>query len=393
MNSTPRRIAVLGSTGSVGTQALDVIREHEDMFRPVLLTADTSCNPLAEQIDEFNPEVAVLNDADAIDALKSRRPGGDTRLECGEDALLCVLREVECDIVLNAIVGFAGLRASFETIRSGKTLALANKESLVAGGQLLMRTAAENGVEIVPVDSEHSAIFQCLMTGQRAEVRRIILTASGGPFKNVPIDRFDAITPSEALEHPNWNMGPKISIDSATMMNKVLELIEARWIFDLNSSQIDVVIHPQSVVHSMVEFVDSSVIAQLSEPDMRLPILYALSYPDRIESNVGRIDFDKRTELTFEEPDTERFPALKLARTVLEAGGDAGAILNASNEIAVEAFLGESIGFRDITEIVAQTLELSEVNDCSTIDDIVNSDRDARKAASRLIDRRVRNKK
>jgi len=385
MPEFPRNIAILGSTGSVGRQALDVIRNNPHLFRVNLLTANHNDELLADQIAEFEPDVAVVVDSDSYSRLKGSISGTKTKIECGDDSLLNAVSGIDSDVVLNAIVGFAGLRVSFEVVSNRRILALANKESLVSGGELLMKRAAESGVEIIPVDSEHSAIFQCLKTGRKSEVRRIILTASGGPFLDTALEDFASITPAQALDHPNWDMGPKISIDSATMMNKVLEIIEARWLFDVKQSKIDVVIHPQSIVHSMVEFVDSTVIAQMSPPDMRIPIQYALGWPQRIESVVKRLNLSEVSRLTFQPPDSERFPALKLADTVLSKGGSSGAILNAANEIAVETFLAGRIRFDQVVEIVNQTLELIEVNDCLTVDDIVNSDLAARKAASELV--------
>jgi 1-deoxy-D-xylulose-5-phosphate reductoisomerase len=385
MANRPKRIVILGSTGSIGVQTLDVIESHPGSFEIVALAANKDWELLASQTNELVPKLAALADRSQIENLKNAIAAPEVELVSGLSAVSDLAALPDIDLVVNAVVGFAGLGATLAAVKAGNRLALANKESLVAGGELVSRVAAETETEIIPIDSEHSAIFQCLKAGRQSEIKRLILTASGGPFLDKPLEEFDAITPQEALKHPNWDMGRKITIDSATMMNKALEIIEAHWLFGVDPDRIDVMIHPQSIVHSMVEFFDSTVIAQLSRPDMRLPIRYALFYPDREPGTDGRIDFSRIPSLTFLEPDRERYPALATAYKVLETGGTAGAILNAVNEMAVEAFLDERIGFRMITEIVQQSLEQIEVKQHPDIDDIVRSDRQAREFAADLV--------
>lgn len=385
MANRPKRIVILGSTGSIGVQTLDVIESHPGSFEVVALAANKDWELLASQTNKFMPKLAALADRSEIENLRNAVTVPEVELVSGQNAVSDLAALPDIDLVINAVVGFAGLSATLAAVTTGNRLALANKESLVAGGELVTKAAAETKTEIIPIDSEHSAIFQCLKAGRPSEIKRLILTASGGPFLDKPLDEFDAITPQEALRHPNWDMGRKITIDSATMMNKALEIIEAHWLFGVDPDRIDVTIHPQSIVHSMVEFFDSSVIAQMSRPDMRLPIRYALFYPDREPGTDGRIDFSRLPGLTFLEPDRERFPALDTACRALGMGGTAGAILNAANEMAVEAFLEGRIGFRMITEIVQQTLEHIEVKQHPDIDDIVRSDRQARVCAADLV--------
>lgn len=385
MANRPKRIVILGSTGSIGVQTLDVIESHPGSFEVVALAANKDWELLASQTNKFMPKLAALADRSEIENLRNAVTVPEVELVSGQNAVSDLAALPDIDLVINAVVGFAGLSATLAAVTTGNRLALANKESLVAGGELVTKAAAETKTEIIPIDSEHSAIFQCLKAGRPSEIKRLILTASGGPFLDKPLDEFDAITPQEALRHPNWDMGRKITIDSATMMNKALEIIEAHWLFGVDPDRIDVTIHPQSIVHSMVEFFDSSVIAQMSRPDMRLPIRYALFYPDREPGTDGRIDFSRLPGLTFLEPDRERFPALDTACRALEMGGTAGAILNAANEMAVEAFLEGRIGFRMITEIVQQTLEHIEVKQHPNIDDIVRGDWQAREYAADLV--------
>jgi 1-deoxy-D-xylulose-5-phosphate reductoisomerase len=385
MANRPKRIVILGSTGSIGVQTLDVIESHPDSFEIVALAANKDWELLASQADKFRPALAALANQSEMENFKNAVTVPEVELVSGQSAVSDLASLPDIDLVVNAVVGFAGLGATLAAVKTGNRLALANKESLVAGGELVTRVAAETKTEIIPVDSEHSAIFQCLKAGRRSEIKRLILTASGGPFLDKPLDEFDAITPQEALKHPNWDMGRKVTIDSATMINKALEIIEAHWLFGVNPDRIDVMIHPQSIVHSMVEFFDSSVIAQMSRPDMRLPIRYALFYPDREPGTDGRIDFSQLPGLTFLEPDRERFPALEIAYRALGMGGTAGAILNAANEMAVDAFLEGRIGFGMITEIVQQSLEHIEVKQHPDIDDIVRSDRQAREYAADLV--------
>ena len=313
MANRPKRIVILGSTGSIGVQTLDVIESHPDSFEIVALAANKDWELLASQADKFRPALAALANQSEMENFKNAVTVPEVELVSGQSAVSDLASLPDIDLVVNAVVGFAGLGATLAAVKTGNRLALANKESLVAGGELVTKAAAETKTEIIPVDSEHSAIFQCLKAGRRSEIKRLILTASGGPFLDKPLDEFDAITPQEALKHPNWDMGRKVTIDSATMINKALEIIEAHWLFGVNPDRIDVMIHPQSIVHSMVEFFDSSVIAQMSRPDMRLPIRYALFYPDREPGTDGRIDFSQLPGLTFLEPDRERFPALEIA--------------------------------------------------------------------------------
>jgi 1-deoxy-D-xylulose-5-phosphate reductoisomerase len=385
MSHKPKRIVLLGSTGSIGQQTLDVIESHEGSFEVVALAAKSDWRLLASQVEKFRPMRAVLADESGITDLENAVHSGAAALRCGEQEVNSLAALPDIDLVVNAIVGFAGFQATLAALSAGNSLALANKESLVAAGELITKIASETGAEIIPVDSEHSAIFQCLSAGGNGEIKRLLLTASGGPFLQRALDDFDSITPQEALKHPNWSMGSKISIDSATMMNKALEIIEAHWLFRVDPDRIEVVIHPQSIVHSMVEFVDSSVIAQMSQPDMRLPIRYALFHPARIKGNDGKINFSSMPNLTFFEPDERRYPALQIAYSALEMGGTAGAIVNAANETAVDAFLNNRIGFRMISEIVRQSIEYVEVKQHPNIDDIVESDRLAREYAAGIL--------
>ncbi|MCD8073336.1 MAG: 1-deoxy-D-xylulose-5-phosphate reductoisomerase [Alistipes sp.] len=366
-----KRLAVLGSTGSIGTQTLDIIRRYPDRFRAVVLTTNTRWRELARQAAEFLPEYAVIADSTFEDKLREALSGLPVKVLAGPRELAAIAGQCQADVVVNALVGFSGLLPTVEAIRSGKTLALANKESLVAGGRLVMGLAEKNGVGIIPIDSEHSAILQCL-AGEMAPVKKLILTASGGALRDIPIDKLHSVTVQEALSHPNWEMGAKITIDSATMVNKGFEVIEARWLFDIDPADIEVVIHPQSVVHSMVEFCDGAVKAQLGTPDMHLPIQYALSYPERWETPVtdgfSLTDF---RELTFFEPDPNRYPALSTAYTVLGREGDRGCVLNAANEAAVGAFLDGRIGFLDITATIDHCLEKIAFSEISTLEDII----------------------
>jgi 1-deoxy-D-xylulose-5-phosphate reductoisomerase len=353
----PLRVAVLGSTGSIGTSTLDVIAAAPGLFSPFLLAAHRSVERLVEQAWACRPRHVVVIDPEAAGRIG---PGGlpaGTNLAVGPDALDDLVRAAEVDRVVSAIVGAAGLRSTWAAVEAGKTVALANKETLVMAGPLVTRLAERTGGSIVPVDSEHSAIHQALRSGTADEVARLILTASGGPFRTRSADTLAAVTPPEALKHPTWSMGPKITIDSATMMNKALELIEARWLFGLPAAKLAVLVHPQSIVHSMVEFVDGSVIAQLSPPDMRLPIQYALAYPRRIDGPARRFDFSRAIALEFEPPDPARFPAVRLGHTAAARGGTAGAALNAANEQAVAGFLDGALAFTDIAEVCERVLD------------------------------------
>jgi 1-deoxy-D-xylulose-5-phosphate reductoisomerase len=380
-----KKIAILGATGSIGRSALDVVTAHPGCFDVMALSAGRNVDLLCEQIKRFRPRLVVVYSEKEVDALKERNPLPGMDIGYGEDGLKRAATLPEVDIVLNALVGAAGLRASLETVRAGKYLALANKESLVVGGPLFEDIMTESGAKILPVDSEHSAIWQCLKAGKSTEVRRLLLTASGGPFRERDKETFGEITPEEALAHPTWKMGPKISIDSATMMNKGLELIEAVWLFSLPPGQIRIVIHPQSIVHSMVEYVDSSIIAQLSNPDMKLPIAYALFWPDRVPSENGQINLAQAGHLDFFEPDEGKFPALRLARVAAGMGGTAPAALNAANEVAVENFLDGRIAFTRITELIENILVKHNVLASPSLDDILLCDRETRRLTTEMI--------
>ena len=371
-----KKISILGSTGSIGTQTLDVVRANRDKFEVVAISANSSINLLLEQIKEFRPKyVAVYNEASAK-ALKEMIPS-DINIEVlsGMEGLVAISSLDEIDVLLTAIVGMIGLVPTLEAIKKGKTIALANKETLVTAGQLVMEEAKKNNVKILPVDSEHSAIFQCLNGENNKEIESLILTASGGPFRGKTKSELLNVTKNEALKHPNWSMGRKISIDSSTLMNKGLEVIEAKWLFDVNTDKIDVVVHPQSIIHSMVQFVDSSIIAQMGCPDMKLPIQYALTYPDRILNDFERLDFSKLNSLTFEKPDLETFPCLKLAYDSLNMGGTYSAVLNAANEVLVNEFLEDKIGFYDIPYYIEKTLDAHKSISKPSLEEILHIDK------------------
>jgi len=378
-------VVVLGSTGSIGCSTLDVIGASAGQFCLVGLSGHSNIELLASQAREFSPSFLVLTDPNQSKADIAGQIPSTSEVLHGDEGIRKLVTRSEVDVVVSAIVGSAGLWGTWAALEAGKRIALANKETLVTAGPLVMRLAAESGGEILPVDSEHSAIFQALATGRREEVRRVILTASGGPFRNHTKEQLTQVTVEEALRHPTWNMGPKISIDSATMMNKALEIIEARWLFDLRCDQIDVVIHPQSVVHSMVEFVDGSVIAQLSPPDMRLPIQYALTYPHRQQGVADRLDLTKALSLQFEPPDMDRFPALRLGLQVAQRGGTAGTVLNAANEAAVESFLAGELGFNDIVPSCRTVLEHHDFEETPTLDRLLDLDCWARQEIKRWV--------
>ena len=372
------RVAVLGSTGSIGTSTLDVIAASAGRFEPWLLAASRSVDALLEQAHRFRPAwVAVADPAAAGSIGVGALPRG-TRLAVGPDALAALVADPAVDRVVSAIVGAAGLRSTWAALEAGKTVALANKETLVMAGPLATRLAARTGGAILPVDSEHSAIHQALSCGTAGEVARIVLTASGGPFRTRASESLATVTPAEALRHPTWSMGPKITVDSATMMNKALELVEARWLFGMPADKLAVIVHPQSVVHSLVEFVDGSVVAQLSPPDMRLPIQYALSYPRRLPGPARRLDFTQAFTLDFEPPDPVRFPALRLGHEAAARGGTAGAVLNAANEEAVGRFLAGSLRFTDIAEVCARALDAHPFQADPTLDEVLRLDAWAR---------------
>lgn len=382
-----RHIAILGSTGSIGTQALDVIGQHPDLFEVELLTANNNSRLLIEQARRFNPASVVICNEDRYEEVFEALDPLDIKVFTGIDSICDLLRSPSIDIVLTAMVGFSGLRPTIAAIRAGKAIALANKETLVAAGSLVMPLARSCGPPILPVDSEHSAIFQCLQ-GEHARLEKILLTGSGGPFLHSSKAELAAATRQQALNHPRWKMGAKVTIDSASLMNKGLELIEARWLFGVDPADIEVVIHPQSIIHSMVQFSDGCVMAQLSQPDMRLPIQYALSYPQRIDLNTSRIDFAALAQLSFEKPDLDRFPCLQLAYDALEKGGNATCILNGANEVAVAAFLEDRIRFTDIPAVIAQTLERCQFVAEPDLDAIYSTDFEAKRLAAELIERK-----
>lgn len=380
-----KRIAIFGSTGSIGTQALDVIRSHSDMFEVEILTAHNNDELLIEQAFEFSPNAVVIGDENKYEKVKSALTAKGIKVFAGETALEEVAAFDSYDIMLAAIVGFAGLKPTLMAISKGKMIALANKETLVVAGDIVMQSALENRAPIIPVDSEHSAIFQCLVGEQRNPIEKIILTASGGPFLGKKPNFLVNVKRDHALQHPNWSMGAKISIDSATLMNKGLEMIEAKWLFNLQPEQIEVVIHPQSVVHSMVQFMDGSVKAQMGLPDMKLPIQYALGFPSRINNDFPRLSFKKYPTLSFEEPDFKTFRNLGLSIQALKAGGNTACVLNAANEIAVWAFLKNRIGFLDITAVVEKTMEKINFIDKPTLEEYFDSDGEARNFAASLL--------
>ncbi len=380
----PKHIAILGSTGSIGTQTLDVIRAHSDKLVVEVLTANSSADLLIQQAKEFKPNTVVIADESKYTQVKEALIDLDIKVFAGADSLSQVVQMGTVDTVVTAMVGYAGLKPTIEAIKAKKNIALANKETLVVAGDLITKLIKENHVFLTPIDSEHSAIFQCL-TGEPQEIEKVILTASGGPFRTKSIDELQKVTKAQALKHPNWEMGAKITIDSATMMNKGLEVIEAKWLFGVEADNIQVVVHPQSIVHSMVQFTDGSIKAQMGLPDMKLPIQYALSYPDRWHSDFERFDFTKYPQLTFEEPDFDKFRCLAIAYDALRKGGNAAAIINAANEIAVDAFLKEKIGFLDIANLVEKAINGIGFVDKPSYDDYVATDVETRKYISSII--------
>ena len=383
-----RRVAILGSTGSIGRQALDVIRQHRDLFEVELLTANNSSELLIAQAREFDVNSAVICNEEKYDEVASALQKDGIKVFAGMDSVCSLVGGSNIDIVLTAMVGFSGLASTVAAIKAGKAIALANKETLVAAGSIVTALAREHGVPLLPVDSEHSAIFQCLQGCGNNRISRIHLTASGGPFREWSREKIAAAGPREALRHPNWQMGSKITIDSATMMNKGLEVIEAKWLFDVEPEDIRVVVHPESIIHSMVEFADGAVIAQLGHPDMREPIQYALAYPQRLNLDNRKLDFAALGSLSFSAPDTERFPALGLAYEALRRGGNLACTMNAANEIAVAAYLREEISFYGISELVAETMDGVEFVASPSLDDIFATNEAAKEYASALIEKR-----
>ncbi len=379
-----KKIAILGSTGSIGVNTLDVIERNAAHFEVVSLAAGSNVDLFAEQIKKFNPRVASLFDASKIDLLKERLNGMDVEICSEEEGSIRVASEPDADLVVSGVVGSAGLVPTLSAIRAGKNIALANKETLVVAGELVLREADARGVKIIPVDSEHSAIFQVLNGENPKHIKRIILTASGGPFRTFSKEQMEHVTVAQALKHPNWSMGAKITIDSATMMNKGLEYIEAKWLFG-RDVVVDVVVHPQSIVHSMIEFVDTSVVAQLGIPDMRVPIAYAITWPDRFEADLPSLDWSQPSNLTFEAPDYEKFQCLTLAREVMDSGETFPAVLNAANEIAVQAFLDEQIAFKEIPEIIRMALDNHKSEPIRELDAVLRADQWAREEARKLV--------
>ena len=378
-----KQIAILGSTGSIGTQALQVIEEHPDLYEAYALTANNQVELLAEQARKFMPAAVVIANETKYLQLKEMLADLPIQVYAGADALCEIVEAKPIDVVLASMVGYAGLRPTMNAIKAGKAIALANKETLVVAGELINALAQQYHTPILPVDSEHSAIFQCLEPDNALE--KVILTASGGPFRTFSMEQLQHVTREQALKHPNWDMGAKITIDSATMMNKGFEVIEAKWLFGVRPDQIEVVVHPQSVIHSMVQYEDGAVKAQLGMPDMRLPIQYAFSYPQRIKASFDRLDFSKMTELTFEQPDMNRFRCLALAYEALNRGGNMACIVNAANEVVVSAFLKERISFLRMSEVIEQSMAKVPFIQTPTYEDYVATDAEARRIAESLI--------
>lgn len=380
-----KRVAILGSTGSIGTQTLDVVRQHPELFTVEVLTAQHNWELLVAQALEFVPNAVVIGNDDHYSKVKEALSGEPIKVFAGQKAIAQVVEMDTIDLVLTALVGYAGLIPTVHAIRAGKQIALANKETLVVAGELITALAKQHGVNIYPVDSEHSAIFQCLVGEFHNPIEKIILTASGGPFRGKDRAFLATVTREQALKHPNWEMGAKITIDSASLMNKGLEVIEAKWLFGLKIEQIDVVVHPQSIVHSLVQFEDGSLKAQLGLPDMRIPIQFALSYPDRLKSNFERFNFANYPQLTFEQPDKETFRNLQLAFDALATGGNAPCVLNAANEVAVEAFLNRQVGFLEMSDLIEETLSRSEFLAKPQLEDYIATDRKARELTQHLL--------
>ncbi|MBW9267348.1 MAG: 1-deoxy-D-xylulose-5-phosphate reductoisomerase [Candidatus Thiodiazotropha sp. (ex. Lucinisca nassula)] len=389
-------LTVLGSTGSIGVSTLDVVARHPEKYHIVALTAKSDVEGMLHQCERFKPKIAVMADTESANLLAKglSQKGISTEVLSGLRGLEIAAAIPDAEIVMAAIVGAAGLLPALAAVRAGKRLLLANKEALVVAGSLFMAEVAAHGAEILPIDSEHNAVFQCLPPGVEEKltaggVKRILLTASGGPFRTMPIEQLASVTPAQACAHPNWDMGRKISVDSATMMNKGLEVIEAHWLFGADAEEIQVVLHPQSIIHSMVEYVDGSVLAQLGNPDMRTPIAHALAWPQRIESGVDSLDLFQVARLDFNQPDLQRYPCLKLAYQAIQAGGTASVILNAANEVAVEAFLAERLGFIDIASVVDETLQRMPVENAEDLGALLDIDRQGRAIAEQVVYNRV----
>lgn len=380
-----KKISILGSTGSIGVNALNVVTQFPERFELIGLAAQRNITLLEEQIHQFHPKVVSVADENLGNKLKKRCADITIEVLTGENGAVQVATHPDVEMVLSSIVGFAGLIPTYQAVLANKHIALANKETLVVAGALIMPEVEKRSLTLLPVDSEHNAIFQSLQGHRREDFRKILLTASGGPFRNHTKGQLETVTLQDALKHPNWNMGRKITIDSATLMNKGLEVIEAHWLFGVAFEDIQVVVHPQSVIHSMVEYLDGSIIAELGVPDMRIPIAYALAYPEQFELNVPRLDLTKLGSLTFEEPDFEKFPCLRYAYEAGKVGGTAPAVLNAANEIAVDAFLHEKISFLDISRIIHRVMETYETKPLISLDDAIEADRWAREKARTLV--------
>lgn len=379
-----RLLAILGSTGSIGTQALEVVSEHADLFEIYALTANNNVDLLINQARQFMPEVVVIANEQKYPELKEALEDLPIKVWAGADAIAQVVQSEPIHLVLTAMVGYSGLMPTISAIKAGKAIALANKETLVVAGELITALATEYKVPVLPVDSEHSAIFQCLAGEWENPVEKILLTASGGPFRTCSPEQLAGVTKAQALKHPNWNMGAKVTIDSASMMNKGFEMIEAKWLFGLQPEQIEVLVHPQSIIHSMVQFEDGAVMAQLGIPDMKLPIAYAFSYPRRLKSLSSRLDFAQYSSLTFEQPDTKRFRNLSFAYEAIRKGGNMPCILNAANEVVVAAFLEDRVGFLQMSEVIEKTMEKASFTGAPTYDDYVATDAEARRIAATL---------
>ena len=379
-----RQLAILGSTGSIGTQALEVVSEHSDLFEVYALTANNQVDLLINQARKYMPEVVGIANKRKYPELKEALEDLPIKVWAGADAIAQMVQSEPIDMVLTAMVGYSGLRPTISAIKAGKAIALANKETLVVAGELIMKLGAEHKVPILPVDSEHSAIFQCLTGAYDNPIEKILLTASGGPFRRKTLEELATVTKAQALRHPNWTMGAKITIDSASMMNKGFEMIEAKWLFDVTPDQVQVVVHPQSVIHSMVQFEDGAVIAQLGIPDMKLPIAYAFSFPTRMRSMAPRLDFNQYSTLTFEEPDMERFRNLAFAFEAARQGGNMPCILNAANEVVVAAFLQDRIGFLQMSDVIERTMRKASFIVNPSYEDYVATDTEARRLAAEL---------
>ena len=379
-----KKISLLGSTGSIGVNTLDVVDRNPESFQVLAMSAGSNVDLFAEQVRKFKPKIASLFDSTKISTLKERVADLDVEIIIGDEGSIAVATLPETDVVVSGVVGSAGLIPAIEALKAGKNLALANKETLVIAGELVLREAEKTNSQIIPIDSEHSAIFQALNGEKKERIKKIILTASGGPFRTFNLDQMENVTVKDALNHPNWDMGAKITIDSSTMMNKGLEYIEAKWLFGVDTP-VDIIVHAQSIIHSMIEFVDTSIMAQLGIPDMRVPIAYALTYPDRFECNLPSLDLASMGDLTFEAPDFERFPCLQFAFDAMEIGQTMPAILNAANEIAVQAFLDELIPYKDIAELIRMVMHNHRPSPLNELQDVLNADKWAREETTKLI--------